>query len=133
MTGEIYAYDFDAGQGELGEKRVHLANVTPGVPDGSAIDSDGFIWNCRYSGGVILRLAPDGRIDSEIEMPTRNVTTATFGGPHLTTLYVTSASAMRAEGDRLAGSLWSIETSVVGLPENRVKLPQRWAEGRREN
>ena len=59
-------------------------------------------------------------------MPCRSVTTATFGGPHLKTLYVTSAS-VRAEGDRLAGSLWAIETSVAGLPEYRVKLPQRSA------
>jgi sugar lactone lactonase YvrE len=124
MTGELFAYDFDAGKAELGEKRIHLGNVKPGVPDGSAIDSDGFLWNCRYSGGVILRIAPDGSLDREIEMPSRNVTTATFGGPQLTTLYVTSAAAMRAEGDRLAGSLWALETSVVGLPENRVKLPQ---------
>lgn len=127
MTGEIFAYDFDARSGELGEKRVHLAKVEPGIPDGSAIDSNGFIWNCRYSGGAILRLSPDGRIDRTIEMPCRSVTTATFGGPHLKTLYVTSASAMRAKGDRLAGSLWALETSVAGLPENRVKLPQRSA------
>lgn len=119
LTGEIFAYDFDTSTGDLGAKRVHLAKVAPGVPDGSAIDSDGFIWNCRYGGGVILRVAPDGGIDRVIEMPTRNVTTATFGGPHLKTLYVTCA----AGGDRLAGSLWALETPVVGLPENRVKLP----------
>lgn len=125
MTGEIYVYDFDARTGDLGKRHVHLAKVEPGIPDGSAIDSDGFIWNCRYSGGAILRLSPDGGIDRKIAMPCANVTTATFGGPHLKTLYVTSASATRVVGDRLAGSLWAIQTSVAGLPENRVKLPQR--------
>jgi sugar lactone lactonase YvrE len=125
MTGEIFAYDFDPRSAELGKKRVHLAKVEPGIPDGSAIDSDGFIWNCRYAGGAILRLSPDGCVDRVIEMPCSSVTTATFGGPHLQALYVTSACATRAKGDRLAGSLWVIETSVVGLPENRVKPPQR--------
>ena len=55
-------------------------------------------------------------------MPVRNITTATFGGPDLKTLYITSAFALRNPGDRLAGSLWAIRTEVAGLPENRVKI-----------
>jgi sugar lactone lactonase YvrE len=57
-----------------------------------------------------------------IDMPVKYITTATFGGPDLRTLYVTSASALRDKGDRLAGSLWSIRVDVPGLPENRVTV-----------
>jgi sugar lactone lactonase YvrE len=45
-----------------------------------------------------------------------------FGGPDLSTLFITSAANDTLPGDRLAGSLWMIETDVAGLPENKVKL-----------
>ena len=75
----------------------------------------GYLWNCRFFGRSIVRLAPDGSIDRVIDMPVKNITTAVFGGPDLRTLYVTSASASRDPGDRLAGSLWSIETEVAAI------------------
>lgn len=87
------------------------------------MDSEGYLWNCRFGGGCVVRVAPDGEIDRVIEMPVRNITTCTFGGPDLTTLYVTTAAADRVDGgaetDRLAGSLFAIETGIPGLPENR--------------
>ena len=131
-VGEIYAYDFDPKSGAIGNKRRFHRNPDIGVPDGSAIDAAGYVWNCRFAGGAIIRIAPEGagqppgdrQTSGEqiIAMPCGNVTTACFGGPDLRTLYVTSASILRGPGDRLAGSLWAIETTVSGLPENRVKL-----------
>lgn len=119
---EMRVYDYDAATGNLGESRVLLAGYERAIPDGSAIDRDGFIWNCRYYGGGIVRVAPDGQIDRFIELPTRNITTCTFGGPNLSTLFVTSAANDTEAGDRLAGSLWMIETDVAGLPENKVHV-----------
>jgi sugar lactone lactonase YvrE len=55
-------------------------------------------------------------------MPVKNITTASFGGPDMKTLYVTSASILRDPGERLAGSLWSIECDVPGLPTNLVRV-----------
>jgi sugar lactone lactonase YvrE len=119
---EMRVYDYDRATGNLGESRVFLAGYERGIPDGSAIDADGFVWNCRYFGGGIVRVASDGRIDRFIELPTRNITTCTFGGPDLSTLFVTSAANDTDAGDRLAGSLWMIETDVAGLPENKVRV-----------
>jgi sugar lactone lactonase YvrE len=65
-----------------------------------------------------VRVAPDGKIDRIIEMPVKNITTCVFGGAALTTLFVTTASAEAPRGDRLAGSLFSIQTNVRGQPEN---------------
>lgn len=93
-----------------------------GSPDGSTVDADGYLWNCRYYGGCIVRVAPDGKIDRVIEMPTQNITTCTFGGADLKTLYVTTASLSTQPGDRLAGSLFAIQTSVQGQPENRFRV-----------
>ncbi len=96
--------------------------IERGVPDGSAIDADGYLWNCRYGGGCILRIAPDGSLDCIIEMPVTNITTCCFGGPELSTLFITTARAGAPAGERLAGGLFKIETSVRGLPENRFRI-----------
>ena len=120
LANEIYAFDVAADG--IGNRRLFFGADARGLPDGSAMDSDGDLWNCRFFGGAILRIAADGTLHEAIEMPVLNITTATFGGPELKTLYITSASASRNPGDRLAGSLWAIRTDVAGLPENRVAI-----------
>lgn len=122
LKNEIRAYPFDAATSAIGSGRPHFAGFERGLPDGSAIDSEGYIWNCRYGGGCVVRIAQDGSVDQVVEMPAENITTCCFGGPDLTTLYVTTASAGKAERDRLAGSLFAIETQTRGLPENKFKL-----------
>ena len=64
-------------------------------------------------------LAPDGTIDRIVEMPVSNVTTCTFGGPELKTLYITTA--MRRD-ERLSGGLFRLEVDVPGLPENVFRV-----------
>jgi len=122
LANEVYACDYDMSDGSIANRRVLFAGFEKGMPDGSAMDEAGYLWNCRFFGRSIVRLAPDGSIDRVIDMPVKNITTAVFGGPDLRTLYVTSAAALRDPGDRLAGSLWSIATEVAGLPENRVRV-----------
>ena len=69
-----------------------------------------------------MRVAPDGKVDRIVELPCADVTTCTFGGPDLRTLYVTSASMRQHKGERLAGSLFSLESDVPGLPEYRAAI-----------
>lgn len=122
LKNEIRAYPFDAATSRIGVGVTHFKGFERGFPDGSTIDADGFLWNCRFGGGCIVRIAPDGSVDRVIEMPVKNITTCCFGGADLSTLYVTTASIMKADGDRLAGSLFAIPTETRGLPENRFKL-----------
>ncbi|NTY41070.1 MULTISPECIES: SMP-30/gluconolactonase/LRE family protein [Burkholderia cepacia complex] len=122
LANVVWVYAFDPARATIGSRRELLKGFSRGVPDGSTIDSEGFLWNCRFFGGCIVRIAPDGTIDKVVEMPVRNITTATFGGPDMKRLYVTSASVLKAPGERLAGSLWAIECDVAGLPENRVRV-----------
>ncbi|MEQ8659069.1 MAG: SMP-30/gluconolactonase/LRE family protein [Hyphomicrobiales bacterium] len=122
LKNEIRSYRFDASKSSIGEGQIHFAGFERGFPDGSAIDADGFLWNCRFGGGCIVRIAPDGEIDRVIDMPVKNITTCCFGGPGLRTLFVTTASAMKDDSDRLAGSLFALETETYGLPENRFEL-----------
>ena len=57
-----------------------------------------------------------------IEMPTQNITTCTFGGADLKTLYVTTAAAGAPPSDRFAGGLFAISTDVRGQRENRFHV-----------
>ena len=129
LKNEIRVYPYDRQSGDIGTGQPFFAGFERGLPDGSAMDSQGFLWNCRYGGGCVVRVAPDGGIDKVIEMPVKNITTCTFGGADLTTLYVTTAAADRADTDRLAGSLFAIETGIPGQPENRFTSPGAAAAG----
>jgi sugar lactone lactonase YvrE len=125
LANLVWSYDFEPSTGAISNERSFLNGFSRGVPDGSTMDSEGYLWNCRFFGNCIVRVAPDGKIDRIIEMPVQNVTTCTFGGPDLQTLFVTSASALAPSGDRLAGSLFSIPTDIKGQPENRFHLNDR--------
>ena len=122
LKNTIWRYDYDAWTGRICNERPALTGFERGLPDGSSMDSEGFLWNCRFGGGCIVRLNPDDKIDRVIEMPTANITTCAFGGPDRTTLYVTTASSGAPPGDRLAGSLFAIQTSVPGQGENRFQI-----------
>lgn len=115
-----YAYDRDSGaislQGSL------LKGHDRGLPDGSAIDAEGYLWNCRYGGGCVLRIAPDGSVDRVVALPVTNVTTCAFAGPENRSLFITTASAWPDRFERQAGHLFCIETDVPGSPEFGVRL-----------
>ncbi len=122
LANTIWSYDYHAAGGEISNERPFLQGLARGLPDGSTVDSEGYLWNCRFFGGSIVRVAPDGVIDRIVEMPLKNITTCTFGGADLKTLYVTTARAEAPPSDRLAGSLFAIETNIAGQTENQFQL-----------
>jgi len=122
LRNEINVFDFDAATGIVSNERPFFAGHGRGSPDGSAMDREGFLWNARYGGASIVRVGPDGKVAGGIEMPCDNITTCTFGGPDLRTLYVTTARGGASPGSRLAGSLFAVEMDVPGLPENRLRI-----------
>lgn len=122
LANVIYQYDYDSATGEISNEKPFFRDFPRGAPDGSAMDSEGFLWNCRYGGGCVVRVAPNGAIDRVVEMSTPNVTTCTFGGPDLRTLYITTAAAGAKPGDRFAGGLFTLQTDSPGQPENRFSL-----------
>jgi sugar lactone lactonase YvrE len=122
LANEIRAFDYDPRTAEIGDSRSHFAGFERGTPDGSAIDSEGYLWNCRFGGHCIVRVAPDGRVARVIEMPCTDITICTFGGADMKTLFVLSACMRGHAGERLAGNLFSINVDVPGVLERRVKL-----------
>jgi sugar lactone lactonase YvrE len=120
----IWTFDYDHEAGAVSNRRLFQdMQDRAGRPDGSAVDSEGCLWNCEYAGGRVVRYTPDGRIDQTIQMPVDNPTCCAFGGSDLRTLYVTSAR-QRLTPEQLAekpltGSVFAVRTGVSGLPEAR--------------
>lgn len=117
-------YRFGWGPTGLGDRQVFASGLQRGLPDGSTLDAEGYLWNCRVAGGSCLaRYAPDGTLDRLVELPCTCPTSCTFGGPDLATLFVTSSRfaltpehLMDHPGE---GALYAFEPGVVGLPANR--------------
>jgi D-xylonolactonase len=127
----IMGYDIDPVTGVASNPRV-FANIgaDQGVPDGSTVDAEGFVWSAHWGGGRVTRYRPDGRVDRVIEMPVKTLTSCAFGGPDMDTLFVTSASAELKDGrwvipnDQtfaaapMNGGIFAIDgLGVRGLPE----------------
>ena len=60
----IWAFDFDIDAGMISNRRVFAdLGYRNGLPDGSCVDADGYLWNCEYAGHRVVRYAPNGRVD----------------------------------------------------------------------
>ncbi len=123
LARTIYAFDYAPGAGTIGNRRVFARTETPGMPDGSCLDSEGYLWNARVGGSALIRYAPDGRIDRTVPLPLTNPTSCAFGGRELTTLYVTSSRfGMTREAvaaNPTEGALLAVEVGVKGSPGSR--------------
>ncbi|WP_347170917.1 SMP-30/gluconolactonase/LRE family protein [Pseudomonas salmasensis] len=116
MDGTLYQHSIQA-DGQLGAAQAWFGPHTRGGPDGSAMDAEGFIWNARWDGSCLLRLTPSGAVDRIIELPVSRPTSCVFGGPELTTLYITSAASPL--GHPLDGAVLAIEMDIPGKPCHR--------------
>ena len=119
LNGTILSYDFELESGELSNKK-NFATFDRGHPDGSTIDTDGCVWNCRWGGSCIVRFTPSGKVDQIIEMPVQNITNCVFGGKDMKTLFITTAS--NEDKNNLDGSLFSINLNYQGIEDNKSKL-----------
>jgi sugar lactone lactonase YvrE len=118
----VWAWDFDAHEGSIRNRRVFIQlKEGEGTADGAAVDDDGCYWLTQPPAGRVVRYDPKGRIDRIIEMPVSQPTCCAFGGPALDILYITSARyRMPAEkliGEPLAGSLFATYPGVSGPPD----------------
>jgi D-xylonolactonase len=118
----VYVYEYYEESGSIGA-RQSFVQTSAGVPDGLAVDEEGGLWIAICGGGAVLRYSPEGELMQQVEMPTKAVTSVTFGGANLETLYVTSLGAVwRAGMDEHAGCVFAFEPGVRGRPEFRSAL-----------
>jgi len=121
---EIRRFPEYAATGMEGPSEVFVR--PDGRPDGSTIDSQGFLWNAEFGGGRVGRYAPDGRVDTVVNVPVKYTTCPTLGGPDMRTLYVTDASVARLSKKKreelpegFPGAIFSARVEVPGVVEHR--------------
>jgi sugar lactone lactonase YvrE len=123
----IYAFDLSE-DGLLSNKRVFvkIAVSDEVYPDGSVVDSEGYLWTALWGGFGALRFSPDGQAVARIELPAPNVTKPCFGGPDLKTLFFTTARKGLSDETLaqypLAGGLFAVQVDVAGQPQYEVRL-----------
>lgn len=120
--GTIYALDYDIETGNACNQRVFKkVDKRHGYPDGLTVDAEGFLWSAHWNGWRVTRYDPDGEIERVVEMPVPNVTSVTFGGSDMGSLFVTTArlelNDEQIAAAPLSGGLFSFEPGVKGLPE----------------
>ena len=126
MRSMIYSYDYNTDDGTVGPRKDFADLRELGIesaPDGCTVDSEGFLWTAQCLAGKIVRIAPDGSIDTTIDMPVKYVTSVAFGGDKLDTLYVTSLNIPllgRRPEEPNAGGLFAVRgLGYTGVEEPR--------------
>jgi D-xylonolactonase len=120
-TRQIYVCEYARDTGVIDRRRLlYAALPDEGIPDGLAIDENDQLWSARWDGQAVLRISPDGRLLDRIELPVPKVSSVTFGGPKLDTLYVTTAGGW--EPHTANGTLYRLPAGVRGRPEYRSRI-----------
>ena len=119
-THRISRYDFDPASGTFGERTtvVDIPEAT-GSPDGLAIDVEGGLWCALYGGHAVHRYDQEGRLTEVVELPVRDITSCTFGGPDRTTLFITTSREGWGEehAEPAAGAVFIHEAGVAGAEQ----------------
>ncbi len=128
---ELHAFSFDGERGTISERRV-LATIPPetGTPDGLTVDGTGDLWVAIYGGSCVHRYSPDGRLLDVLDVPAGQVTSCAFGGPGMTSLYVTTAtenwSDERRRAEPGAGLVYRLDPDAVGQPAVPFRPDPAW-------
>lgn len=116
-THRIDIFDDDPDEGLVNRRPFVEIPVDAGSPDGLALDAEGGVWVALFGGGALRRYGPDGALEGIVEVDATRPTACTFGGPNLTTLYVTTSTKGGTEvEDKSAGALFCCEPGVSGVP-----------------
>ena len=125
----IYAYDYQITTGSARNRRV-FAQVPKeeGLPDGLAVDRDGFVWSAQWYGSCIVRYDPEGKVERRVPIPAKQVSSLAFGGPELTDIFVTSAGQSEImpimppgydpKTGYFGGALFHLNLGIAGQPSN---------------
>ncbi|CAH0587182.1 unnamed protein product [Chrysodeixis includens] len=128
MTKAIQGFDYDVKTGDISNQRIAFSlteNGLKGYPDGMTIDTDGNLWVAVFGGSNVLKIDPrKKKLLDTIEMPVPQVTSATFGGPNLDILYVTTACVeFEGKPDRPSGTTYAVSgLSARGHPNLKVRV-----------
>lgn len=120
-TKEVKEFAYNNQTGEISFTKVAVKIPDgAGYPDGMTIDSEGMIWVAMWEGFGVLRFDPTtGEQLMKVDIPVARVTSCTFGGENLDTLYITTASVGAKEEELKqyphSGSLFVVKTGHKGV------------------
>ncbi len=121
----IDVIDYNATTGALTNRRQLIA-VPPeyGKPDGMTIDTEGRLWVAMFHGaGVTVWDPGTAELVRKVDIPAKNVTSVTFGGQDMSTLYATTAAIGLSPDDQTrypaTGAVFAIKTNTSGRPVYR--------------
>lgn len=117
-TRTVGVYDFNLETAEISLRNSFTMPIS-GNPDGMTLDAEDNLWIALWDGSAVIQLSPEGKLMQQIDLPVSRVTTCTFGGKDLSTLYITSASF--GVDEDLAGSVFVYETDTQGKKANLFK------------
>ena len=118
-TGMVVGFRYDPTSA-LGDEVGSIGVDGPGVPDGMCLDSEGCFWVAVYGSGTVRRYSLDGRVLTELKVPASQVTSCTFGGSDLSSLFITTASQNLSPGaEPDAGAVFVADPGVSGLEPDR--------------
>ncbi|MCX2740347.1 SMP-30/gluconolactonase/LRE family protein [Pontibacter anaerobius] len=123
-TRTIQAFDVEVTSGEiLNSRAVVRVPENSGMPDGMEIDAQGNLWVALHGAGAVVCYNPEtGKELHRVQVPAQNVTSCTFGGPNLDTLYITTAREWLSDEQLaqypLSGSVFEVKPGVRGRKVN---------------
>jgi gluconolactonase len=105
--------------GGCANRRV-FAQLPRGAPDGLAVDEEGCVWVAAYGSGCAMRFTPDGALDRELEVPSKEIASLCFGGADRCDLYVATADKGSAAAN--GGGIYRTRVDVPGLPAPLARI-----------
>ncbi|WP_375261625.1 SMP-30/gluconolactonase/LRE family protein [Palleronia sp.] len=126
-TGLVYRWRLGEDGTPEGDPAPFIDETANGhSPDGAVTDADGNLWVSHWGSSRIAIYDTEGRLTSQVALPAKQITCPAFGGPDLTTLYVTSAMVGLSEEEVSEipghGRTFRSPGAGRGLPEPRVIL-----------
>ena len=79
------------------------------------MDIENRVWLAHWGGARVTCFSMDGKRIGYIPLPVPQVTSCAFGGPDLSTLYITTAARNLDRNEYpLAGALFRVQTNTSG-------------------
>lgn len=114
----VWQLALDTATGAASQRRdfLHLP-AGEGFVDGACVDTQGGYWLAAVGAGALRRYLPDGTLERIVPLPVCNPTNATFGGPQLDMLYITTTQLALGADPAANGGIYALRPGFTGLPE----------------
>lgn len=126
-TQQVFAFDCDLQSLRLSNRRAVFEFPSDmGSPDGMTVDAEGQLWIALFGGRGVVRLDPvRSELTGRVDVGAKNVTSCAFGGPHMNTLFISTARLATSDEELAglphAGALFAVELPVSGTASTRLR------------